>query len=93
MSSLRLSVALASVVAIPAMVGCTRVEATPGQRRGAAGGAQTPAPSPAAPTSDMSPRLVIPATGGAPVLGIPVGGGLYIPVTGGAPIPGIPVTP
>jgi hypothetical protein len=42
---------------------------------------------------DMTPRLVIPSTGGAPVIGIPVGGDLYIPVTGGAPIPGMPVFP
>jgi hypothetical protein len=39
------------------------------------------------------PRLVIPVTGGPPVIGIPVGSDLYIPVTGGAPIPGMPVSP
>lgn len=88
MSALRLSVTFVSMVAIPAMVGCGRVEATPGQHRGAAGESQAPAPA-----ADMAPRLVIPATGGAPVLGLPIGGGLYIPVTGGAPIPGTPVTP
>ena len=42
---------------------------------------------------NMMPRLVIPATGGPPVIGIPVGGDLYIPVTGGPPIPGMPVSP
>jgi hypothetical protein len=42
---------------------------------------------------NMMPRLVIPATGGPPVTGIPVGGNLYIPVTGGAPIVGIPIGP
>ena len=42
---------------------------------------------------NMMPRLVIPSTGGPPVMGIPVGGDLYIPVTGGAPIPGMPISP
>jgi hypothetical protein len=45
------------------------------------------------PDQNMMPRLVIPSTGGAPVIGIPVGGDLYLPVTGGAPIPGMPVGP
>ena len=47
--------------------------------------------SPAADNS--SPRLVIPADGGAPVMAIPVGGNQYIPVTGGPPITGIPTGP
>jgi hypothetical protein len=57
--------------------------------------ASDPFPSTAAPSQsqDMMPRLVIPLTGGAPVIGIPVGGNLYIPVTGGPPIPGMPVSP
>jgi hypothetical protein len=37
------------------------------------------------------PRLVIFASGGPPVLAIPVGGGLYQRVTGGPPQPGTPV--
>ncbi|GEM_PF-5576845 len=55
------------------------------------GTAADPFPPMAAPSQDqnMMPRVVIPVTGGAPVVGIPVGGGLYVPVTGGAPIPGI----
>jgi hypothetical protein len=40
---------------------------------------------------DGSPRLVIPATGGPPVMAIPLGGGLYQPVTGDAPGPGTPI--
>jgi hypothetical protein len=55
------------------------------------------APDPFPPTPpqipNMMPRLVIPVTGGPPVIGIPVGGDLYISVTGGPPIPGIPVSP
>ena len=55
------------------------------------------APDPFPPTPpqipNMMPRLVIPVTGGPPVIGIPVGGDLYVPVTGGPPIPGMPVSP
>jgi hypothetical protein len=43
--------------------------------------------------ANSGPRLIIPATGGAPVLGIPVGGGLFVPVTGGPPVVGIPISP
>jgi hypothetical protein len=42
---------------------------------------------------DMSPRFIIPATGGAPVIGIPLGGNIFLPVTGGAPVIGIPTGP
>jgi hypothetical protein len=42
---------------------------------------------------DMAPRVVLPVTGGPPVVGIPVGGSLYLPVTGGPPVVGIPVAP
>jgi hypothetical protein len=35
------------------------------------------------------PQLVTPATGGAPVLAMPIGGTLYMPVTGGPPIVGV----
>jgi hypothetical protein len=34
------------------------------------------------------PQLVIPATGGAPVLATPIGGDMYLPVTGGPAIIG-----
>jgi hypothetical protein len=42
---------------------------------------------------NIGPRIVIPATGGAPVIGIPLGGDMFLPVTGGAPVIGIPTTP
>ena len=42
---------------------------------------------------NIGPRIIIPATGGAPVIGIPLGGNIYLPVTGGAPVIGIPITP
>ena len=54
------------------------------------GDAGSPAPGP-----DMhstGPTLMIPATGGAPVMAIPLGGNVFLPVTGGSgPVPGIPI--
>jgi hypothetical protein len=44
-------------------------------------------------TQDTSPRFILPATGGAPVIGIPLGGDFYLPVTGGVPVIGIPTSP
>lgn len=57
--------------------------------------ASDPFPPTAGPSQsdNMMPRLVIPVTGGPPVIGIPIGADLYIPVTGGPPIPGMPITP
>jgi hypothetical protein len=55
-------------------------------------GSPASAPPPASPSApDTSPRLVIPATGGPPVMAIPVGGSTFQPVTGGPPITGTPV--
>jgi hypothetical protein len=56
--------------------------------------ASSPAPATAfPPQEEIGPRLIIPVTGGPPVIGIPVGGDLFIPVTGGPPVPGIPTGP
>lgn len=53
-----------------------------------------PPPSPfSAQGNDMLPRMIIPATGGTPVLGIPLGGSLFLPAAGGAPVIGIPLEP
>jgi hypothetical protein len=41
----------------------------------------------------MLPSIVLPVTGGAPVIGIPLGGDMFLPVTGGDPIIGIPTGP
>ena len=62
------------------------------------GGFVTPAPQPAATPSALqpdnsSPRLMLPLTGGPPVMAIPVGGNLYLPLTGGPAVPGMPITP
>ena len=47
----------------------------------------------AAPVAPAGPGLVIPATGGAPIMAIHLGGAVYQPLTGGAPVVGIPVGP
>ena len=51
-----------------------------------------PATSPF-PEQNLSPQIIIPVTGGAPVIGIPLGGNLFEPVTGGAPVIGISTSP
>jgi hypothetical protein len=38
----------------------------------------------------LGPRMIMPATGGAPILSTPIGGNLYLPVTGGPPVVGLP---
>lgn len=53
-------------------------------------GARDPFPQHA---PDNMPKVIIPVTGGPPVIGIPVGGGLFVPVTGGPPVMGIPTAP
>jgi hypothetical protein len=51
-------------------------------------------PSPFPPQrNDTMPRMIIPAMGGPPVLGIPLGGSMFLPVTGGPPVIGIPLSP
>jgi hypothetical protein len=55
-----------------------------------------PPPSPFPSSNDsMLPRMIIPATGGPPVLGIPLttGGNIFLPVTGGPPVIGMPLLP
>jgi hypothetical protein len=53
-------------------------------------GIEFPAP---AVMPDNAARLVLPASGGSPVLGLSLGGALYLPATGGPPVVGIPLTP
>ena len=48
---------------------------------------------PAASTLTTGPALVLPASGGAPLMAIPLGANVYLPVTGGPPVTGIPITP
>jgi hypothetical protein len=39
---------------------------------------------------NSGPQLIMPATGGAPIVGMPVGGNVYMPATGGPPVMGMP---
>lgn len=41
----------------------------------------------------LSPQIILPVTGGMPVIGIPLGGNIFEPVTGGMPVIGIPTSP
>jgi hypothetical protein len=42
---------------------------------------------------NIGPQIILPVTGGVPVLGIPLGGNMFQPVTGGVPVVGMPVLP
>src|SRR5262252_5786631 len=53
----------------------------------------TQAPDTTTPPPDMMPRLILPAGGGSPVIGIPLGGGIYQPANGDPVTIGIPLTP
>lgn len=71
-----------------AFVGCRPASTTPDSPQGT-----TPHPAQAVNTGkkrtdNHSPRLVLPATGGAPVMATPLGGNAYLPVKGGKPITG-----
>lgn len=68
--------------------------ATPFPSAAAPAAAPAPAGSPfPSQSNNFTPRLVEPATGGTPVMAIPLGGNLYEPVTGGVPVPGTALTP
>lgn len=47
----------------------------------------------AAPPAQARPQLFQPILGGAPVMGIPLGGNLFQPVSGGAPVAGMNLNP
>lgn len=56
---------------------------------------QEPQPSPSFPESHAAssgPQLVMPFTGGLPVMGMPLGGNVYEPLTGGLPVMGSSLT-
>lgn len=78
--------------------GCATLGASPGSQGNLdpAADEATITPPPTAspfPDQNMGPQIIIPATGGAPVIGIPLGGNIFQPVTGGAPVIGIPTSP
>jgi hypothetical protein len=88
----------ALLILICATAGCATLGAVPGTPVNGESAAAEPTTSDstiAAPFQDQDtgPRIIIPATGGAPVLGIPLGGDMFLPVTGGAPVIGISTGP
>lgn len=88
--------AMALLLILSVTTGCATQSMIARIPRGPGPSFQETASDPFPPTpsqNQLMPRLVIPSTGGAPVVGIPIGGDLYIPVTGGAPIPGMPIGP
>lgn len=83
------------VLLLPSLMviaGCASMNAVSGNNNSDTQNCQATPPVNDPPAEDNSPRFVIPATGGAPVIAIPLGGSIYLPVTGGAPIDGIPIT-
>lgn len=58
--------------------------------------ARSPMPDPPAfppKTENLGPHLVMPFTGGPPVMAMPLGGNLFQPLTGGPPVPGTSISP
>jgi hypothetical protein len=54
-----------------------------------------PSSSASFPSQELNtgPRLILPASGGPPVLALPLGGGVYLPLTADPPVVGIPLAP
>jgi len=85
---------------VVSIAGCATLGTTPGtpvssgSPVAATGIDFAPAPNaPPFPDQNIGPRIIMPVTGGVPVLGISLGGNMYLPVTGGAPVIGMPLTP
>jgi hypothetical protein len=88
------------LIILVSIAGCATLGSAPGTQVSssspvaAASADFAPAPSaPPFPDQNIGPRIIMPVTGGAPILGIPFGGDMYLPVTGGAPVMGMPITP
>ena len=45
------------------------------------------------PEVNTGPRLILPASGGPPVMALPLGSGVYLPLTADPPVVGIPLAP
>jgi hypothetical protein len=89
---------LSLVLATALTAGCASVGGIQGDANaptGGGGGDAASAPDVFAPVQlpNMGPQIVLPVTGGAPVIGIPLGGNIFQPVTGGPPVIGIPTSP
>jgi hypothetical protein len=88
------------MILVVSIAGCATLGTVPGAQVGtgstvaAAGIDFSPATNaPPFPDQNIGPRIIMPVTGGAPVIGIPLGGNIFLPVTGGAPVIGMPLTP
>jgi hypothetical protein len=55
--------------------------------------APDPFPAPLQAPANFGPQLIIPVTGGPPVMALPLGGTLYQPLTGDPPVTGMPLFP
>ena len=92
--------ALIPMILVITAAGCATLGTVPGSQGSSEytveAAATDSAPAAIAPPfqdQNMGPRIIIPATGGAPIIGIPLGGNIYLSVTGGTPVIGIPTTP
>ena len=91
---------LPGLLAAVTLVGCITTGSTANNRPSAATALNTGTSAPSPPTFPASsidenkmPRIILPATGGAPIIGIPIGGNIFLPSTGGPPVIGIPTSP
>jgi hypothetical protein len=82
------------------IVGCASFAAGPPASGSGASTFEAEAPELAPPTiaplfpdQNIGPRLIMPVTGGVPVMAIPLGGNIYQPLTGDLPVMGTPLTP
>ena len=85
--------ALIVLLLIVPVAGCVAKGPTKNGQQNSGPAFDTSTSSASAPAPNTGPQLVVPVTGGAPVIGIPVGGNLYVPVTGGPPVVGLPTGP
>lgn len=88
------------IMALSAFSGCATMGAVPsGQRSDSssfnAPSSPFPAPSlfPSSSETSTGPRLILPASGGPPVMAIPLGGNVYLPLNADPVTTGIPLSP
>jgi hypothetical protein len=91
---------LAALILLSVTAGCVTLHGVPSSHPGdgSSGNATTSAApmsvSPVSPQAQsIGPHLVLPTTGGAPIMAIQLGGNIYQPLTGGPPVIGIRVSP
>ena len=86
----RLACALAGALAGLPLTGCATADRFSMERL-------QPGEAMAAPATDnpglQGPRLIIPPTGGPPLMAMPLGGGVYAPLNGDPVTPGTPIGP